>query len=84
MKTDYTTVDGLVFRHFQGDRAEDWRLETLYLDSAKKVIGRAPSEEESRKAIMALMSGRMKLITLSTAIRILEDPGYKLSSGEEL
>ncbi len=84
MKTDYATIDGLVFRHFTGDDENDWKLETLYLDSNRHIIGRKPTPEESRKAIMALMNGSMKIISLSTAIKILEDPGYRPIKGEEL
>jgi len=84
LKTDYATVDGLVFRHFQGDGENDWRLETLYLDDERRIIGRKPSDSESRKAIMALMSGRMLFISLSTAVKILENPGYAPLEGERL
>ncbi len=71
MKTDYVLIDKTVYRHFQGDNEDNWSLERIYLENGK-IVGRRPTPDESKKALLAMMSGSMEVISLSKAVKLLE------------
>ncbi|MBR1938994.1 MAG: hypothetical protein IJ836_08600 [Spirochaetales bacterium] len=72
MKTDYVMIDNAIYRHFHGDSDDTWSLERLSLDDGK-LVGRKPTQSESKKALLALMSDSFKIISISQAVKHLEE-----------